>query len=98
MLQAEDEGRLQHLLPIKYGRMVASRFAFLRGSAGVMAADLASSPSPEIHTQLCGDAHIANFGVFATPERLLVFDIDDFDRPSRVRSSGTSRGWLRVSS
>ena len=79
VLQADDEGRLQNLLPIKYGRMVASPFAFLRGSAGVMAADLASSPSSGIYTQLCGDAHIANFGVFATPERLLVFDINDFD-------------------
>ncbi|AFV22788.1 Protein of unknown function DUF2252 [Methanolobus psychrophilus R15] len=79
ILQAQDQGRLQHLLPIKYGRMLASPFAFLRGSAAVMAADLASSPVSGITTMLCGDAHLANFGLFATPERKLVFDINDFD-------------------
>ncbi|AFV23864.1 hypothetical protein Mpsy_1657 [Methanolobus psychrophilus R15] len=79
LLQAQDEGRLQHLLPIKYGRMLASPFAFLRGSAVVMAADLAATPVMGIQTLLCGDAHIANFGLFATPERKLVFDINDFD-------------------
>jgi len=79
ILQAQDEGRVQRLLPIKYGRMVASPFAFLRGSAAVMAADLAQTPSTGIHVQLCGDAHISNFGVFATPERQLVFDVNDFD-------------------
>ncbi len=79
LLQAEDEGRLQQLLPIKYGRMLASPFAFLRGSAGVMAADLAVVPSTRIQTQLCGDAHIANFGLFASPERQLIFDLNDFD-------------------
>jgi uncharacterized protein (DUF2252 family) len=79
LLQAQDEGRLQHLLPIKYGRMVESPFAFLRGSAAVMAADLASTPATGLQAQLCGDAHLSNFGVFATPERKLVFDINDFD-------------------
>ncbi len=79
LLQAQDEGRLQHLLPIKYGRMLASPFAFLRGSAAVMAADLAMTPATGLHAQLCGDAHLSNFGVFATPERKLVFDINDFD-------------------
>ena len=79
LLQAQDEGRLEHLLPIKYGRMVESPFAFLRGSAAVMAADLASTPSTGLQAQLCGDAHLSNFGVFATPERKLVFDINDFD-------------------
>ena len=79
LLQAEDEGRLQHLLPIKYGRMIASPFTFLRGSAALMAADLAPVPSSRIYTQLCGDAHIDNFGVFGTPERKLVFDVNDFD-------------------
>jgi uncharacterized protein (DUF2252 family) len=79
LLQAQDEGRLEHLLPIKYGRMLASPFAFLRGSAAVMAADLALAPATGLHTQLCGDAHLSNFGVFATPERKLVFDINDFD-------------------
>jgi uncharacterized protein (DUF2252 family) len=79
LLQAQDEGRLEHLLPIKYGRMLESPFAFLRGSAVVMAADLASTPSTGIDAVLCGDAHLSNFGIFATPERKLVFDINDFD-------------------
>jgi uncharacterized protein (DUF2252 family) len=79
LLQAQDVGRLQHLLPIKYGRMVESAFAFLRGSAVVMAADLAGTPTSGLQVQLCGDAHISNFGVFATPERKLVFDVNDFD-------------------
>jgi uncharacterized protein (DUF2252 family) len=79
LLQAQDRGRLQHLLPIKYGRMMASPFAFLRGSAVVMASDLADTPVTGIQAVLCGDAHLSNFGVFATPERKLVFDINDFD-------------------
>jgi uncharacterized protein (DUF2252 family) len=79
LLKKQDENRLQHLLPIKYGRMVASPFAFLRGSAVVMASDLADSPVTGIETILCGDAHLSNFGVFATPERTMVFDINDFD-------------------
>jgi len=79
LLQAQDAGRIEHLVPIKYGRMVESPFAFLRGSAVVMAADLASSPVSKIETVLCGDAHLSNFGVFATPERRLAFDINDFD-------------------
>lgn len=79
LLQAQDQGRLVELLPIKYGRMLASPFAFFRGSAIVMAADLTSSPASGIEVVLCGDAHLANFGVFASPERRLVFDINDFD-------------------
>lgn len=79
LLQRQDEGRLAHLLPIKYGRMIASPFAFLRGSAAVMAADLAASPTTGLEVALCGDAHLYNFGLFATPERNLVFDINDFD-------------------
>jgi uncharacterized protein (DUF2252 family) len=79
LLQAQDEGRLQHLLPIKYGRMLASPFAFLRGSAVVMAADLAHTPNSGLMTILCGDAHLSNFGLFASPERRLVFDLNDFD-------------------
>jgi uncharacterized protein (DUF2252 family) len=79
LLQAQDQDRLQHLLPIKYGRMLASPFAFLRGSAVVMASDLAGSPVMGQNVLLCGDAHLSNFGVFATPERKLVFDINDFD-------------------
>lgn len=79
LLQAQDEGRLQHLLPIKYGRMLASPFAFLRGSAVVMASDLAASPVSGLQVILCGDAHLSNFGIYATPERKLVFDMNDFD-------------------
>lgn len=79
LLQAQDQGRIPQLLPIKYGRMLESPFAFLRGSAVVMAADLAGTPATGLRTMLCGDAHLSNFGVFATPERRLVFDINDFD-------------------
>lgn len=79
LLQAQDESRIQELVPVKYGRMLASPFAFLRGSAAVMAADLASSPTTGIEAVLCGDAHLSNFGLFASPERRLIFDINDFD-------------------
>ena len=79
LLQAQDEGRLQKLLPIKYGRMVASPFAFLHGSAAVMATDLAHTPVTGLDVVLCGDAHLSNFGLFASPERRLIFDINDFD-------------------
>lgn len=79
ILQEQDKGRLQNLVLIKYGRMLESPFAFLRGSAAVMAADLAGTPVSGISALLCGDAHIANFGLFATPERNLVFDVNDFD-------------------
>jgi uncharacterized protein (DUF2252 family) len=79
LLQAQDQGRLEKLLPIKYGRMLESPFTFFRGSAVLMAADLASSPTTGIHVVLCGDAHLSNFGLFASPERRLVFDINDFD-------------------
>ncbi|HEY8169019.1 MAG TPA: DUF2252 domain-containing protein [Candidatus Limnocylindrales bacterium] len=74
-----NEGRLPDLVPIRMGRMVASPFAFLRGSAAVMAADLASTPTMGENVQLCGDAHLANFGIYASPERRLVFDLNDFD-------------------
>ena len=78
-LDASNEGRLPDLVPIRIGRMLASPFAFLRGSAAVMAADLATTPHTGSTAQLCGDAHLANFGVFASPERRLVFDVNDFD-------------------
>jgi len=79
LLQAQDQGRIEQLLPIKYGRMLASPFAFLRGSAVVMASDLAKTPVTGLETVICGDAHLSNFGIFATPERRMVFDINDFD-------------------
>ncbi len=70
---------MPELLPIRYGRMLVSPFTFYRGAAAVMAGDLAASPSTELRVQLCGDAHLSNFGAFASPERDLVFDINDFD-------------------
>jgi uncharacterized protein (DUF2252 family) len=79
LLHAQDRTRVPELVPIRYGRMLASPFAFLRGSAIVMAHDLARTPTSGIITQLCGDAHIANFGLFGSPERELLFDINDFD-------------------
>jgi uncharacterized protein (DUF2252 family) len=78
-LEESSRGRVPELVPIRYGRMLASPFAFLRGSAAVMAADLASTPVSGITGQICGDCHLANFGLFATPERNLVFDVNDFD-------------------
>ena len=79
ILVEQGADRQQDLLPIRYGRMAASPFAFLRGAAAVMAADLAPSPVTGLRVQAIGDAHISNFGVFATPERRLVFDVNDFD-------------------
>ena len=79
ILEEQGKNRLPDLLPIRYGRMAGSPFAFLRGSAAVMAQDLASTPRTGIDVQLCGDAHLANFGLFATPERHIVFDLNDFD-------------------
>ena len=79
LLEAQARDRIQELLPIRYGRMMASPFAFLRGSAIVMANDLASTPKSGIQAQLCGDAHLMNFGAYASPERALLFDLNDFD-------------------
>src|SRR5579862_4434515 len=79
VLDAENESRLPDLVPVRWGRMLESPFAFLRGAAGLMAADLARTPSTGVAVQLCGDAHMANFGVFASPERRLLFDVNDFD-------------------
>jgi uncharacterized protein (DUF2252 family) len=79
LLRASDEGRVPQLVPIRYGRMLASPFAFYRGSAGLMAADLATTPVSGLRVQACGDCHLMNFGGFATPERHVLFDINDFD-------------------
>ena len=79
ILCAADATREPQLVPLRYGRMLQSPFAFYRGSAGVMAADLAATPATGIHVQVCGDCHLLNFGVFATPERRLIFDINDLD-------------------
>ena len=79
LLREQDAFRLPELVPIRYGRMLQTPFTFFRGAARVMAADLAGTPASGLRAQVCGDAHISNFGVFASPERRLVFDINDFD-------------------
>ncbi|MBD5605102.1 MAG: DUF2252 domain-containing protein, partial [Candidatus Eremiobacteraeota bacterium] len=79
LLERDDEGRLPELLPIRYDRMLQSPFAFYRGAASIMASDLQSTPASGIATQICGDAHLLNFGAFATAERRFVFDVNDFD-------------------
>jgi uncharacterized protein (DUF2252 family) len=79
LLRAQDEDRMQDLVPIRWGRMSASPFAFYRGSAALMAADLAPLPRTGLTVQLCGDAHLANFGMYGSPERELLFDVNDFD-------------------
>ena len=79
LLTAQNRRRIASLVPVRWGRMLESPFAFLRGAAAVMARDLASIPNTGITVQSCGDAHVANFGVFASPERILLFDVNDFD-------------------
>ena len=79
LVLAAEAGRIERLLPIRHGRMVASPFAFYRGAAAIMAADLAATPSTGYIVQACGDCHLLNFGAFATPERRVIFDINDFD-------------------
>ena len=79
LLNESNESRMQQLVPIRFGRMMQSPFTFYRGSAAIMAADLASTPVSGIRVQVCGDAHLSNFGGFATPERRIIFDINDFD-------------------
>ena len=66
-------------MPVRHGRMMVSPFTFYRGAAKIMAADLKDTPTAGLNVQLCGDAHLSNFGVFASPERALVFDVNDFD-------------------
>lgn len=79
ILREQARNRVQELLPIRYGRMSASPFAFYRGGAAIMAADLAPTPATGVRVQACGDAHISNFGGYAAPDRRLVFDLNDFD-------------------
>jgi uncharacterized protein (DUF2252 family) len=79
LLEDQAVTRLPELGPIRYGRMLVSPFTFFRGAAYIMAADLADGPRTGLHTQLCGDAHLSNFGIFAAPDRRLVFSINDFD-------------------
>jgi uncharacterized protein (DUF2252 family) len=106
VLEAQNPSRLQMLVPIRHQRMLVSPFTFYRGSAAVMAGDLAAGASTGLTAQICGDAHLANFGVFGSPERALVFDLNDFDEThpgpwewdvKRLAVSGTlmarDRGW-----
>jgi uncharacterized protein (DUF2252 family) len=79
LLEEQNRSRLEYLVPLRFERMSASPFTFLRGTAIVMAADLAATPVSGIRVQMCGDAHLNNFGIFATPERNQVFDLNDFD-------------------
>jgi uncharacterized protein (DUF2252 family) len=108
LLEAQAATRVPELVPIRYGRMAASPFAFFRGAAAVMAADLADTPASGIRVQLCGDAHLSNFGGFASPERELVFDLNDFDETlpgpwewdvkrlaASVAVAARGRGWSR---
>ena len=82
ILRRFDADRMKELVPIRYGRMLQSPFAFYRGAAGVMASDLSRTPHTGITVQACGDCHLMNFGGFATPERNIIFDINDFDETS----------------
>ena len=79
LLQSQNKTREPDLVPIRHGRMRVSPFTFYRGAAGIMAADLKDTPTAGLNVQLCGDAHLSNFGAFASPERTLLFDLNDFD-------------------
>jgi uncharacterized protein (DUF2252 family) len=83
ILLDQAAGRVAELLPLRYGRMLVSAFSFYRGAAAIMACDLAGTPKSGLDVQLCGDAHLSNFGTFSSPERELVFDITDFDETLR---------------
>src|SRR5213592_4789239 len=79
LLEEQDTTREPDLVPVRHGRMMVSPFTFYRGAAKIMAADLAGTPVAGLEAQLCGDAHLSNFGLFASPERRLLFDLNDFD-------------------
>src|SRR3954471_11676182 len=87
VLEEQAQTRVLELVPIRYGRMLVSPFTFYRGAAALMAADLAGAPRTGLHVQLCGDAHLAHFGVVAAPDRRLVFGLNDFDCTRRARWS-----------
>ncbi len=79
LLEEQNVTREPDLVPVRHGRMMVSPFTFYRGAAKIMAADLKDTPTAGLDVQLCGDAHLSNFGVFASPERTLLFDLNDFD-------------------
>jgi hypothetical protein len=92
LLERQAETRVPELVPIRYGRMLVSPLTFYRGAALIMASDLAATPRSGLSVQCCGDAHLSNFGVFAAPDRRLVFDLNDLTKRCPVRGSGTSSG------
>ena len=79
LLEQQDATRMPGLVPVRHGRMMVSPFTFYRGAAAIMTADLKGTPVAGLEAQLCGDAHLSNFGAFASPERRLLFDMNDFD-------------------
>ena len=79
LLEEQAQSRVPELIPVRYGRMLASPFSYYRGAALPMAADLAATPVTGLTVQACGDAHLSNFGLYASPERKLLFDVNDFD-------------------
>ena len=90
LLEAQDATREPDLVPVRHGRMMVSPFTFYRGAAKIMSADLTDTPRAGITVQLCGDAHLSNFGAFASPERALLFDVNDFDETLPGCSNTTS--------
>ncbi|WP_242652832.1 DUF2252 domain-containing protein [Intrasporangium flavum] len=109
LLEAQATTRIPELVPIRYGRMLANPFTFYRGAAGLMAADLGSTPSSGLLVQLCGDAHVSNFGMFGSAERRHLFDLNDFDETwpgpfewdvkrlaASLEIAGRHRGWKRA--
>ena len=98
ILQEQEKSRLSDVVEIRHSRMAASQFPYFRGAAAAMAWDLAHTPTTDIRVQACGDAHLLNFGLFAAPDRRLVFDVNDFDEtlPASVRvgrqAAGRERG------
>src|SRR3954466_4978799 len=79
ILEKQNAARVPELVPIRHGRMIVSAFTFYRGTAAIMASDLSRSPTTGLRVQCCGDAHLSNFGLFAAPDRRVVFDLNDFD-------------------
>ena len=98
ILEKQDATRVPELVPIRHGRMIVSAFTFYRGSAAIMAWDLSCTPTTGLRVQCCGDAHLSNFGIFAAPDRRVVFDLNDFDETLAAPLTGTSSAWWRASS
>ena len=96
LLLSQAESRVPELVPVRHGRMLVSAFTFYRGAALPMAADLATTPTSGLRVQLCGDAHLSNFGAFASPERRWSSTSTISMKPCPARSSGTSSGWSRA--